>query len=278
VYVKGEDNSVTDALSRTSFDAENMAGIPYPPDNNDLYGSVHDVFACANALTEPMTLPTIGTVASTLSISADNELLELIKAGYDEDPWCKRIREAKILPHGIENRGGLLYAGQRLIVPWNNTVCEGLFHLAHDVLGHFGFAKSYWSLWDSFYWPNMRRDLELVYVPMCADCQQNKATTKKPSGPLHPLPIPDQRGDSVTMDFIGPLLEDERYNCIVSFTDRLNSDIRIIPTRTDILVEDLAVIFLTSGTVKMGCCSRSFQIVTSCSSQSSGKRYTNSLA
>jgi hypothetical protein len=163
VYVKGEDNSVADALSRTSFDAENTAGIPYPPDNNDpvalVYGSVHDAFACANALTEPTTLPTIGAVASTLSISADNELLELIKAGYEEDPWCKRIREAKILPHGIEDRGGLLYAGQRLIVPRNNTVREGLFHLAHNVLGHFGFAKSYGSLWDSFYWPNMRRDL-----------------------------------------------------------------------------------------------------------------------
>jgi hypothetical protein len=45
------------------------------------------------------------------------------------------------------------------------------------------------------------------------------------------------------MDFIGPLPEDDGYNCIVSFTDRLNSDVRIIPTRTNISAEDLAVIF-----------------------------------
>lgn len=93
------------------------------------------------------------------------------------------------------------------------------------------------------YWPNMWWDLENVYVPACADCQCNKPTTKKALGPLHPLPILDQHGDSVAMDFIGPLPEDKGFNCIVSFTDHLNSDVRIIPTCTDISAEDLAVIF-----------------------------------
>lgn len=67
--------------------------------------------------------------------------------------------------------------------------------------------------------------------------------TKQPLGPLHPLPIPDQCGDLVTMDFIGPLPDDDRCNCIVTFMDRLNSDVRIIATRTDISAEDLSTIF-----------------------------------
>jgi hypothetical protein len=45
------------------------------------------------------------------------------------------------------------------------------------------------------------------------------------------------------MDFIGPLPEDEGFDCIVTFTDRLNSDLRVIPTRTDISAKDLAVVF-----------------------------------
>jgi hypothetical protein len=45
------------------------------------------------------------------------------------------------------------------------------------------------------------------------------------------------------MDFIGSLPEDEGYDCIVTFTDRLNSDIRIVATRTDITAEDLVVVF-----------------------------------
>lgn len=129
-----------------------------------------------------------------------------------------------------------------MIIPQHSNVCESLFHLAHDVLGHFGFSKLYGSLQKSFYWPNMQWDLEHAYVPACADCQCNKLTTKKPMGPLHPLPIPDQCGDSVAMDFIGWLLEDEGFNCIVCFTDRLNSNVQIIPTHMDISVEDLAVI------------------------------------
>ena len=89
----------------------------------------------------------------------------------------------------------------------------------------------------------MRRDLELAYVPACPDCQQNKSPTKKPAGPLHPLPIPDQRGESVALDFIGPLPEDDGFNCILTMTDRLNSDIRIVPTTTNITAEELAVVF-----------------------------------
>jgi hypothetical protein len=202
-------------------------------------------FACANILFSPQapSVPPPKAVAAAVSISADSELLDAICAGYATDPWCKRITDAKIKPHGIQVTDGLLYAGTRLIVPHSSTVRELLFHLAHDILGHFGFAKLYGSLRDSFYWPNMRRDLELAYIPACPDCQRNKPSTTKPMGPLHPLPIPDQRGDSVAIDFIGPLPEDEGFNCIVTFTDRLNSDIRIVPTCTDITAEDLAVVF-----------------------------------
>jgi hypothetical protein len=62
-------------------------------------------------------------------------------------------------------------------------------------------------------------------------------------GLLHPLPTPDQHGDLVTIDFIGPLPKDEGCDCIVTFTDRLNSNIWIIAMRTNITAEELAVLF-----------------------------------
>ena len=65
----------------------------------------------------------------------------------------------------------------------------------------------------------------------------------RPAGPLHPLPIPDQQGDFVTMNFIGPLPEDNGFNCILTMTDRLNANIQIIATWTDITVPDLAAVF-----------------------------------
>ena len=87
---------------------------------------------------------------------------------------------------------------------------------------------------------------ETAYIPSCTECLRNKSSTHKPTGPLHPLPIPDTRGDSVAMDFIGPLPLDENFDCILSMTDQLGSDIRIIPTRLDITAENLAVIFYES--------------------------------
>jgi len=45
------------------------------------------------------------------------------------------------------------------------------------------------------------------------------------------------------MDFISPLPMDNNCDCILSITDRLGADIRIIPTRMDISAEDLAVVF-----------------------------------
>lgn len=120
---------------------------------------------------------------------------------------------------------------------------EQLFRLAHDSLGHFGFDKSYASLKDCYYWPRMRAELEGAYVPGCADCQRNKSRTTKAAGPLHPLPVPDARGDSVAIDFVGPLPEDGGLNCLLTMTDRLGSDVRLVPTRIDISAEEFAHLF-----------------------------------
>src|SRR5271168_5084187 len=90
---------------------------------------------------------------------------------------------------------------------------------------------------------NMRTDLEKGYIPSCVPCQHNKSSTKKPTGPLHPLPFPDERCESVSMDFIGPLPTDRGHNCILTITNRLGSDIRIIPTSTSLTARELAILF-----------------------------------
>lgn len=76
----------------------------------------------------------------------------------------------------------------------------------------------------------MRRDLMNAYVPSCSDCQRNKSRTKRPAGPLHPLPVPDSRFDSVTLDFVGPLPLDEGFDALFTMTDRLGADIQVAPS------------------------------------------------
>jgi hypothetical protein len=89
----------------------------------------------------------------------------------------------------------------------------------------------------------MRTNLEQGYIPSCVDCQRNKNSSQKPTGPLHPLPVPDDRCDSVAMDFIGPLPSDKGHDCILTITDRLGSDIQIIPTSINLNARQLAVLF-----------------------------------
>lgn len=98
-------------------------------------------------------------------------------------------------------------------------VREYIFQMAHDNLGHFGFAKTYELIRHSYFWPHMRKDLEEGYIPGCIECQHNKNRTSKPSGPLHPLPIPDGCCDSVALDFIGPLPADCEFDMILTMTD-----------------------------------------------------------
>lgn len=213
----------------------------------------NDSRACARVLANMVNQPAnIPIVAATLSIAADAELVSGIQLNYVNNLWYKKLLDAEFLPHGVQYTGGLLYAGNWLIIPQVSNVCELLFHLAHDVLGHFRFAKTYGSLCDSFYWPNMHQDLEQAYIPGCTECQRNKGSTQKPIGLLHPLPIPDNWGDSMAMDFIGPLPEDGGFNCIITFMDHLNSDIWVIPTCTDISAEDLVLLFFDEWYCKNG--------------------------
>ena len=255
VYVKGEDNTVADALSRlpshaTTDDAENSAHHPYDycPDDIDSINIVASIF-CPEFSTPQESAhslahgPTLNSVNSILNISADTRLLQDIKSGYKEDTWCKRLPVATPSFLDLQLKDDLWYVGNRLIIPRTGNLRETLFQLAHNTLGHFGFDKTYGSLRKEYYWPNMRQDLENGYIASCPDCQRNKSSTVKPIGPLHPLPIPDQRGDSVAIDFIGPLPEDNGNNCIITFTDRLGSDIQLAVTRTDINAEQLAYLF-----------------------------------
>lgn len=260
VYIKGGENTVADALSRlpvnlctSSESAVLSARSPYgfcPDDDEENSVTVNAVLpathACpllaAHALAET-DIASTQAVTAVLSISQDPQLRTAIISGYDTDPWCKKLRSAATGMPIVQEKENLIFIGERLVIPAAGGVRESLFRLAHDTLGHFGFEKSYGSLRNSYYWPNMRKDLETAYVPSCSDCQRNKAKTSRPAGPLHPLPIPDQRGDSVAIDFIGPLPEDNGFNCILTMTDRLNADIQIVPTRTDITATDLAAIF-----------------------------------
>jgi hypothetical protein len=190
IYIPGPDNTVADALSRLPEDTVPELQL------HESWGS---------------------PVAAVLSISTDQTVLNTIKCGYTVGEYCLKIAKSSI--PGTKCVNGLWYVGDRLLIPRVGDICENLFRLAHDALGHFGADKSYAILRDVYYWPNMRCDLEKAYIPSCQDCQRNKSRTTKAPGPLHPLPVLDGRGSSVAMDFVRPLKPDQGFDCILTITD-----------------------------------------------------------
>ena len=62
-------------------------------------------------------------------------------------------------------------------------------------------------------------------------------------GPLHPLPVPDEQCQSISIDFIGPLPKDGNYDSIVTITDCLGTDVQIIPMTVNLTAEGLAELF-----------------------------------
>ena len=167
-------------------------------------------------------------LAAILSISSDDTILKTIWEGY----FCIKLKKSPTSCLGLTIVNGLLYMSRHLVIPQHGNVQQTLFLLAHDSLGHFSFEKSYGSLRGAYYWPNMCKDLEEAYIPLCRVCQWNKSTTKKPVGPLHPMPVPDEWFKSITIDFISPLPKDEGFDSILTITNMLGADYWIIPCKS----------------------------------------------
>jgi hypothetical protein len=109
------------------------------------------------------------------------------------------------------------------------------FHDRKDS-GHFGVFKGYTSLSEVAYWPGMIEDLTL-FIKSCEVCQRVKPRHMKPYGLLRPLEIPEERFESVNMDF-GELGADSRgFNRFLVIRDRLTKFVRLIPCKDTLTAE-----------------------------------------
>lgn len=268
-YIKGEDNVTADTPSHR-YDALESSTEHVEPHNECLasdYTTCNVVAALLNVKLDDLLTCT--------TLSHDKSPTSQIPQGYSEDSYCRRLFSLLgSLPNLVEKHI-LLFLSDRLVVPWVNQLRETLFHMAHNAAGYFGADKTYESLRWSFYWPNMHHDLIKAYIPGCVDCMHNKSPTTPPSGPLHPLPVPDQHGDSVAIDFVGPLPKDNGCNMLVTMTDQLGAISTLCLAMTQSPHWSLPPSFLITGAAKTASHRRSYPTTTSFSSLNSGMPCTS---
>lgn len=138
---------------------------------------------------------------------------------------------------------GLLYYQDRLYVPKVMRVV--IMRSRHDTLaaGHFGSRKTAHLIERDYWWPKMSEDVK-HYVTTFDVCQRSKASRRKYSGTLQPLPVPSERWQVVTMDFITDLPECRSYDSICTVVDRFTKMAHFWPCNKTITAEQTALLYI----------------------------------
>jgi hypothetical protein len=156
-YVRGEENTVADSLSR-KYEGEDFDKI-----------NGHSV-ACIAALME---------FTSTISPTLCTKIL----VGYNVNPWCRAIQKTLPLSKDCTIVDDLLVINGQLLIPDVDTLRHNLMDNAHQRLGHLGYFKKIAELRQDFFWPKMARSVH-HFITSCPTCQRTKAPTTAPLGKM----------------------------------------------------------------------------------------------
>ena len=104
----------------------------------------------------------------------------------------------------------------------------------HDspMAGHQGINKTYRQVRERFSWKGLKEDV-IRHVKECTTCQANKDEHTQPVGLLQPLPIPEHKWESISMDFITGLPNTQGKDCIFVVVDRLTKFSHFFSIATD---------------------------------------------
>ena len=96
--------------------------------------------------------------------------------------------------------------------------------------GHQGFQRTFEKLAKNYYWKSMREDT-MKYVQSCDTCQRIKTPTTSPAGLLKPMPIPDERFKTISVDFMELPKNQKGKDFAMIIVDKLSKLVKIIPMK-----------------------------------------------
>ena len=133
--------------------------------------------------------------------------------------------------------------GEKVCIPAN--LLREVIHVAHDILEHIGYKKTYNRIAQKYYRPGMSKQVE-QYVFGCPKCSINKISRKKPPGSLLPIDIdnPLKAFECVGMDFIVGLPLSRGFDAIMVVIDKFTRYGIFIPTTSDYTAISSANLFV----------------------------------
>ena len=94
----------------------------------------------------------------------------------------------------------------------------------------------------NYWWPGLKEDVK-KYVQGCFKCQQNKVQHQRKASKLHPLEIPQEPWQEISIDIIGPLPKSNGMDAIVVIVDWFMKMICLKATTTNVSSEGIAKIY-----------------------------------
>lgn len=144
----------------------------------------------------------------------------------------------------VQDSDGVWRRKGRIYVPNNKPIKQTIMTEHHDckLAGHVGKDKTIELICRQFYWPKMHEEIAR-YVSTCLSCQSNKPSNQLPAGALQPLPIPEQKGQTWTIDMITQLPRTQKGNdTIVTMVEKLTKLTRFAACKTTVTAPQLAFI------------------------------------
>ena len=137
----------------------------------------------------------------------------------------------------IGQDGSLCYmfnGGRKLLPVVPGTMRAEALRLIHDapLSGHMGRDRTWQRARDNFWWPNMRRDVDM-YVSGCEMCGKNKIPKKPGRAPLQHTDIPDRPLAQLQVDFVGPFPQTDShpFRYVLQVQDVFSRYLMLLPAR-----------------------------------------------
>jgi hypothetical protein len=194
-----------------------------------------------SAITQFQLSSTSRSFTSAIREAPPNDSLgqEIIRALRDKDQ-----RHPKVALSECEYKDDLLFVNGLLYVPNNEDLQAKIIHHGHDhpAACHPGRAATYELVSRNSWWPGMRKTIAR-YLRNSNTCARIKPARHVSYGFLKPLPIPQRRWESVSMDFIVGLPESSGFNLILVVVNRLSKMAHFIPTTNTVDSEGTVALY-----------------------------------
>ena len=130
-------------------------------------------------------------------------------------------------PFGVKEKN-------RIVIP--RSLVNEVLQLSHcgGLSGHMGQDRTWKRARDSFYWKNMKQDVDR-YVAECERCGRNKHSTHPNIAPYQETDLPHVPLDHLQIDYAGPFkaAQSHPYRYALQIQDVLSRFVRLIPCVED---------------------------------------------